>query len=151
MTTQTANSYLDTTSNKTSSTSIVDALANHAHWGLRLALAGVFVYHGMSKLMDVNMFAGMMNLPYTIALLVALAETAGGILILVGGVTKGWITRVGAAMIIPVMMGAIVMVHWGQWNFVASDSHPMGGMEFQVTLLFISLYFVLTGNKQHKA
>ena len=38
------------------------------------------------------------------------------------------------------------MVHWGQWSFVASDSHPMGGMEFQVVLLALGLWFAATGN-----
>jgi putative oxidoreductase len=38
------------------------------------------------------------------------------------------------------------MVHWGQWSFVASDSHPMGGMELQVVLLLIGLYFLIRGN-----
>ena len=84
---------------------------------------------------------------HTVALLVALAEFGGGIAIIVGGFTKDWITRLGALSIVPVMIGAITMVHWGQWNFVPSDSHPMGGMEFQVTLLLIALYFVIRGNK----
>ena len=38
------------------------------------------------------------------------------------------------------------MVHWGQWHFAASETHPMGGMEFQFTLLMIALYFVIVGN-----
>ena len=45
------------------------------------------------------------------------------------------------------MAGAIALVHWGQWNFVASENFPMGGSEFQVTLLLVSLYFVLKGNR----
>ena len=40
-----------------------------------------------------------------------------------------------AAVIVPVMAGAIALVHWGKWSFVASESHPMGGMEFQVVLM----------------
>ena len=40
------------------------------------------------------------------------------------------------------MIGAIAMVHWGQWNFVANEAYPMGGSEFQVTLLLVSLYFL---------
>jgi putative oxidoreductase len=127
---------------------IFSRLANNAHFLLRLALAGVFVFHGVSKLTDIGMFAGMMNLPYTVALLVALAEIGGGTLVLFGSLTYGWITRLGGAMIIPVMIGAISMVHWGQWNFVPSESHPMGGMEFQVVLLLIALYFVLVGNRK---
>ncbi len=35
---------------------------------------------------------------------------------------------------------------WPQWSFVPSESHPMGGMEFQVLLLLTSLYFLVKGN-----
>ena len=56
-------------------------------------------------------------------------------------------TRIGALMVIPVLLGAIFMVHWGQWNnFVQTESHPMGGMEFQVTLLLVALYLLVKGN-----
>jgi len=126
---------------------VMDRLAPHAHWLLRFALAGVFVYHGFSKLSNVEMFSQMMGLSYSVALLVALAEFSGGIAIIVGSFTKDWLTRLGALSIVPVMIGAISMVHWGRWNFVPSESHPMGGMEFQVTLLLIALYFVIKGNK----
>lgn len=126
---------------------IMDRLAPHTHWLLRVALAGVFIYHGISKLSNIEMFSQMMGLSYNVALLVALAEFGGGIAIVVGSFTKDWITRLGALSIVSVMVGAISMVHWGRWNFVPSESHPMGGMEFQVTLLLIALYFVIRGNK----
>jgi len=45
------------------------------------------------------------------------------------------------------MIGAITLVHWGRWNFVPTESHPMGGMEFQVTLILLMLYLAITGNK----
>lgn len=123
-------------------------IAPYAHWALRIALAGVFVYHGIGKFANLAGFAQMAQLSQFVALLVALAETVGGILVVVGGFSKDWITRLGAFMFIPVMIGAIVMVHWGQWNFVPSETHKMGGMEFQVVLLLISLYLVITGNNQ---
>ena len=124
-----------------------EVLGTSAHWALRIALASVFIFHGADKFGSLDGFAQMMNLPYAIALLVATAELAGGILILAGGISRDWITRLGGALLIPVMLGAITMVHWGQWSFVPSQSYPMGGSEFQVTLLLISLYFVLKGNR----
>lgn len=127
-------------------------LAGHAHWLLRATLASVFIYHGVLKLANLEANAEFLGLSISIVLLVALAETVGGALVLLGGVSKiapsaTWLTRLGAAMIVPVMAGAIVMVHWGQWTFVPSQTHPMGGMEFQVVLLLISLYFAVKGNK----
>jgi uncharacterized membrane protein YphA (DoxX/SURF4 family) len=45
------------------------------------------------------------------------------------------------------MIGAIAIVHWGRWNFLPSDTHPLGGFEFQVVLILIMLYLVITGNR----
>lgn len=121
-------------------------LSQNAHWLLRIALASVFIYHGVPKLINLSATAEMLGLPVFILLLVALAETIGGALVLVGGFQKDWITRIGAAMLIPVLLGAIFMVHWGQWTFVPSETHPMGGMEFQVVLLLISIYLLIKGS-----
>ena len=126
-------------------------LTQNAHWLLRIAIASVFVYHGVLKLMNLEGFAQMLPISYLQVVLVALAETGGGLLILLGGfrhdVISDRITRIGAALNIPVIVGAILMVHWGQWNFVPSATHPMGGFEFQAVLLLILGYFVITGNK----
>ncbi len=124
-----------------------EKLASSAHWTLRIALASVFIYHGVGKLTALEGFSQMMDLSISVALLVALAEFVGGVLVLAGALTRDWVTRLGAAFLIPVMAGAIALVHWGQWNFVPNANFPMGGSEFQVTLLLISLYFVLKGNR----
>ncbi len=121
-------------------------LARHAHWALRLALLSVFLYHGLDKFGNLGGFAEMTGLPVAVALLVALAEAGGGLLVFLGGFLKDWMTRLGALAIIPVMLGAIFMVHWGQWHFMATETHPMGGMQFQVTLLLIAVYLLLKGN-----
>ncbi len=122
--------------------------AHIAHWFLRFALASVFIYHGLDKIGNLGGFAEMTEMPVAMAFIVALFETLGGIFIFVGGfkIDWDWMTRLGALLIIPIMLGAIFMVHWGQWSFMATETHPMGGMEFQVTLLLISLYFLLNGN-----
>jgi len=121
-------------------------LARHAHWALRLALLSVFLYHGLDKFGNLGGFAEMAGLPVAVALLVALAEAGGALLVFLGGFLKDWMTRLGALAIIPVMLGAIFMVHWGQWHFMATETHPMGGMQFQVTLLLIAGYLLLKGN-----
>ena len=126
-------------------------LAGHSHWLLRATLGSVFIYHGVLKLANLEGTAEFLGLSVSIVLLVALAETVGGAFVLLGGASKvtpaaAWLTRLGAAMVLPVMAGAIVMVHWGQWTFVPSQTHPLGGMEFQVVLLLVSLYFTVKGN-----
>ena len=85
----------------------------------------------------------MMGLPLFVAYFVAFAEVAGGLGIIIGGFGRPLISRLAGLAIIPVMLGAIFMVHWGRWNFASSESHPMGGMEFQVVLLLIATWFAL--------
>lgn len=121
-------------------------ISPHAHWLLRIALLSVFLFHGISKFTGLGGFAEMTELPIVIAFLVALAETAGAILVFIGGFAKDWMTRIGALALIPVMLGAIFMVHWGQWHFMSTETHPMGGMQFQVTLLLLALYLLVKGN-----
>ncbi|MBN1540991.1 DoxX family protein [candidate division KSB1 bacterium] len=118
----------------------LDDLKVHAHWLLRVALASVFIYHGFMKF-PVGGFAQAMGMPVFVALLVALAELGGGILVLVGGFTKDIVTRLGALAIVPVMLGAIFMVHLKNgWNIMN------GGAEFVTVLLLVALYFVIKGN-----
>ena len=126
-------------------------LTNNAHWLLRIALASVLVFHGALKLMNLEAFAQMLPISYLQVVLVALAETGGGLLLLIGGLRNDAVfdlaTRVGAALNIPVLIGAIAIVHWGRWNFVPSETHPMGGFEFQAVLLLVTIFFVVTGNR----
>jgi putative oxidoreductase len=123
----------------------------NAHWLLRIALASVFVYHGVLKFLELEAFAQMLPISYFQVVLVALAETVGGLLVVLGGFRNDAIsdlaTRVGAALNIPVMIGAIALVHWGRWNFLPSESHPLGGIEFQTVLILIMLYLTLVGNR----
>lgn len=121
-------------------------IARHAHWALRLAILSVFLYHGLDKFGDLGGFAEMAGMPLAVAFMVALAEAGGAVLVFVGGFLKDWVTRLGALAIIPVMLGAIFMVHWGQWHFMPSETHPMGGMQFQATLLLILVYLLIKGN-----
>ena len=125
-------------------------LTTNAHFLLRIALASVFVYHGALKLMNLEGFAQMLPISYTLVVLVALAETVGGLLVLLGGfrddAMADMATRIGAALNIPVLIGAIALVHWGQWNFVPSETHPMGGFEFQAVLTLVLLYVLINGN-----
>lgn len=123
----------------------------NAHWLLRFALASVLVYHGLLKFLDLEGFAQMLPISYLQVVLVAAAETVGGLLVLLGGLGNDRLsdlaTRIGAALNLPVVIGAIALIHWGRWNFVPSESHPMGGFEFQAVLILVMLYLVAVGNR----
>ncbi len=130
---------------------LLNAVTPHAHWLLRAVIASVFVYHGALKFSNLEGFAQMLPISFTETVLVALAEFAGGVLVLAGGFGtdrfSDLATRIGAALQVPVLLGAIVLVHWGRWNFVPTEDFPMGGMEFQVRLMLVALYLIVTGNR----
>lgn len=125
----------------------LEKFSPQAHWLLRLALASVFLFHGLGKVADLGGFAQMTQLPVAVAALVTFAEVAGGIGILAGAFTSSLITRLSALAMIPVLVGAIVMVHGPRWSFVPAEGYPMGGMEFQVVLTLMALYFLIVGNQ----
>lgn len=117
-------------------------LAPHAHWLLRIGLASVFLYHGSGKFSNLSGMAEGMGLPVFIFALVAIGEVGGGLLILLGGVSKDWMTRLAGLAFAVIMIGAIFRVHLEHgWNSIGNL-----GMEFQFTLLMTSLYFLLVGN-----
>ncbi len=128
---------------------MLNALARftpNAHWLLRVALASVFLFHGFGKVPNISGFAQMMDLPFVVAALVTFAEVAAGIGILAGGFRSELVTRLAALAMIPVLLGAIVLVHGPRWSFTPAEGFPMGGMEFQVVLLLGALYFLIVGN-----
>jgi len=131
------------------------AVTPYAHWLLRAVLASVFIYHGALKFTNLEGFTQALPISYTQAVLVALAELVGGVLVLFGGFGNDRLadsaTRIGAALQVPVMLGAIVLVHWGRWNFVPTQDFPMGGMEFQATLILVALYLLVTGNQAFRS
>jgi putative oxidoreductase len=108
---------------------------------LRVASAVVFLYHGSSILFAAfggsgpAKFAAFMHAPVTIGYLVGIGEFFGGI-----GILLGIFTRISAACIAVIMIGAIVLVHFAHGFDVAQ-----GGAEFAFTQLLIALALVFTG------
>ena len=125
-------------------------LEQHAHWLLRIMLAAIFFYHGIQALPMSNEMAESLHLSSTLFTLVVIAEIGGALLILLGGFLYDWMTRLGALFMGVVMIGAMVIVHWGQWSFLPSADHPAGGIEFPLTILVISIYFIIRGNSVNK-
>jgi putative oxidoreductase len=99
-------------------------------------LAGVtFIAHGLPKFEDLagtQGFFGSIGLPPELALPIGLLEVIGGIFLLVGVVT-----RIAAALLIIDMIGAIILVK-------ISDGF-VGGYEFELLLIAISVSLLLTG------
>lgn len=111
-------------------------------WGpifLRLALGTVFVAHGWAKLgTPLGTPEGFniegWNWPYPVfwAWVVALVETIGGLLIVVG-----FLTRLAALLIAAVMAVAIVKLK--------AEQGFIGGFEFEFSLMMIAVALFFTG------
>jgi putative oxidoreductase len=128
---------------------LLDQQARYGHWLLRTPLALVMLYHGIEKWLvsGISVFAESMGFSLTLAGMAAGIELAAGVALLLGALLGGWITRAGAALACVILIGAIFTLHWGQWHFLPSATHPLGGLEFQVTLLCLAIYLLVRGNE----
>jgi putative oxidoreductase len=99
-------------------------------------LAGItFIAHGLPKFEDIagtQSFFGSIGLPPELVLLIGLLEVIGGISLIIGV-----LTRIAAALLIIDMIGAIILVKLSK-GFV-------GGYEFELLLIAISVSLLLTG------
>jgi len=118
---------------------LLKGLSPHVHWGLRLALAATFLYHGYHKF---PIEGPMMGLPTAVVWMLALGEIAAGLLLIAGAFGKDMLTRLGGLIVIVVMIGAIALVHLKNGFNVMQ-----GGMEFQLLMLATGLYLAAKGNK----
>lgn len=117
-------------------------LAPYGAFVLRLAIGVMFVAHGLLKLVvftpagTVGFFESI-GLPGVFAYLTILAEVGGGLLIL-----AGVLSRVVNLALIPVLLGALFLVHWqAGWLF----SNAGGGWEYPAFLAIASLASALIG------
>lgn len=120
--------------------------ANLVHWLPRVALAGIFIPHGISKFTMGQAMADGMGMPVIMIYMIGLMELTAGVCMIVGALGRDILTRLAGLLIAMVMLGATFMVHWPQWTFMANEAKPMGGMEFQVFILTVALYFLVKGN-----
>ena len=106
---------------------------------LRLALGIIMIAHGWQKIADhMHMITGMMHqmgLPAFMAYLVVTAEFGGGILIVVG-----FLTRLAALAILVDMLVAILKVHLPHGMFSSN-----GGFEFPLACAAIAFSLIWSG------
>jgi putative oxidoreductase len=117
---------------------------------LRVVLGVAFIGHGAQKVFGVwggpglAKFAGA-EAPYAWMQpgwlwmgAAAFAELLGGVLVL-----TGLLTRVGALLIMPVMLVAIFGVHWSGGFFITNK--PMPGVEYALSVLAMTLALLIAG------
>jgi len=126
----------------------LNSLSGIAHWLPRLALAAIFFYHAFPKLAMAGAVSQMMGMPAAMVIMLGLVEAGGAVLILYGGAGKEWATRLAGLLFAIVMVGAIGMVHAAYgWNSVNMGTGNMGrGMEFQILIIAVSLFYAFKGN-----
>ncbi len=109
----------------------MEIISSNIHWLIRITLTITFIVHGYPKLGE-NLGMGF------IGYLVGPFEVVGGILLILGPIIdKENISRIGAALIAIIMLGAIFVVHINDgWK----------GMEWQILILTTCLLFVCKGN-----
>ena len=110
---------------------------------LRVALGALFLAHAGLKFFvftpaGTAQFFGSLGLPPALAYLVILAETVGGIALIVGFHAR-WV----ALALVPILLGAIVTVHGAAGFFF---SNPKGGWEFLAFWVVALLAQALLGN-----
>jgi len=126
---------------------LIKLAEEHGHWLIRLNLAAIFLYHGITKFPMAEMMSQGMGMPLFMIYLLATAEVIAGLGFLAGALLGSLYTRISGLLVAGIMASAIMMVHWPQWSFVANDTKPMGGMEFQLLVMILGLLFALRGNE----
>jgi putative oxidoreductase len=108
---------------------------------LRIASAAAFLYHGSAILFGCFdgpgpvAFANSHHWPVIIGYLVGLAQFGGGLAVLFGV-----LTRIGAACIAIVMLGAIFTVHLPHGFNIRN-----GGIEYALTQFLVAIALLLMG------
>lgn len=117
--------------------------ADYAALLLRLATGGLFVAHGLLKVLVFTIpgtagYFESLGLPAIFAYLTIFAEIGGGLALI-----AGFQTRLVSLALIPVLLGAAVLGHGANgWLF----SNPGGGWEFPVFWALAQLSLVLLGD-----
>lgn len=134
--------YLDSTID-----SLMLKLSCLAPWALRLSLATAFIIHGSSKFpLPPQVLIEHFNFSPSLASFVALAEIFAGLVIILGGFVRGHtgnlLTRLGALLVVIIMLNAFNIAHRG-W-FITTQLFTSE----QIFLLIIGVYFLIRGNRQ---
>jgi putative oxidoreductase len=121
------------------------------HLILRVILGLVIFFHGAQKLLGwfgghgfdgtMGFFTDKMGLPALIAFLVIIGESFGAL-----GLITGFLTRLSAAGVACIMLGAIAMVHWNNGIFMNWAGQNAGeGFEYHLLALGLAIPLILYG------
>ena len=105
------------------------------HFGIRLVIGAIFIVQGSGKFdPGVAGFLTSMGLPAELQIPIALAETIGGILLIIGV-----LSRISSSILSIIMLGAIFVVKG------ASNLTGQGGFALDLMLLAGCLLIIIAG------
>ena len=107
------------------------------HWGIRASIGAIFLVHSLKKF-DPSWQEWLVNsagLPAEMQLPIALAEFIGGILLIVGV-----LTRISGVVFSVILLGAIFNIRWENGFFVSQ-----GGWEWDLVMLAAVLSIIVAG------
>jgi putative oxidoreductase len=118
---------------------------------LRIGLGIAILPHGLQKLVGwfggggvggtVNFFSATWGIPAAVTLLVILAESFGAL-----GLIFGFLSRIAAAGIAFVMLGAVALVHLPNGFFMNWSGGQAGeGFEYHILAVAISIVVIIKG------
>ena len=121
------------------------------HLILRVILGGVIFFHGGQKLLGwfggygfdgtMGFFTEKLGLPALVAFLIIICESFGAL-----GLITGFLTRLSAAGVATIMLGAIAMVHWNNGVFMNWAGKQAGeGFEYHLLALGLAIPLIIYG------
>ena len=113
-----------------------NVLHDITHWGISASIGAIFIIHSLKKF-DPSWQEWLMSigLPPEMQLPIALAELIGGILLIIGV-----LTRVTGSVFAIILLGAIFHIRWENGFFVSK-----GGWEWDLVMLAAVLAIIATG------
>ena len=108
---------------------------------VRMYLGGVLLFKGLFFIQDIDKLTALMGgetvyMPLAIAHYIVFAHIVGGIFL-----TIGFLTRVVVLFQIPVLLGAVFLVHFKQGLFSSGSS-----LEFALMVLLLLVAFMFYGS-----
>ncbi|MCH9658503.1 DoxX family protein [archaeon] len=113
-----------------------NVLHDITHWGISASIGVIFIVHSLKKF-DPSWQEWLIGigLPPELQLPIALAELIGGILLVIGV-----LTRIAGAVFTAILMGAIFHIRWENGFFVSK-----GGWEWDLVMLAAVLAIIVAG------
>jgi len=113
-----------------------NVLHDITHWGIRASIGAIFIIHSLKKF-DPSWQEWLMSIgmPPEMQLPIALAEFIGGILLIIG-----ILTRVTGSVFAVILLGAIFHIRWENGFFVSQ-----GGWEWDLVMLAAVLTIIVAG------